>query len=108
MHRLKSPLPEDSTARKEYPLQRGLLDYFPAALAAVAKHSYEGNKKHNPGEQNLRHARDKSGDHLDALLRHVMERDLEGAAWRALAALQEQLELEGAPVAPAAYYEPRD
>ena len=55
MHRLKSPLPEDSAARKEYPLLRGLLDYFPAALAAVAKHSYEGNKKHNsPNRRALR------------------------------------------------------
>jgi hypothetical protein len=107
MHRIPSPLPYDSAARKEYPLLRGLLDYFPAALAAVAKHSYEGNKKHNPGVTEMRHARDKSGDHLDALMRHVMERDLEGAAWRALAALQEQLESEGAPVAPAAYYENR-
>lgn len=101
MERIKSTLPEDSAARKTYPLLSGLLDYFPAALAAVAHHSYNGNEKHNPG-QPLHHARGKSTDHLDALLRHVMERDLEGAAWRALAALQEQLEAEGAPLAPGA------
>lgn len=101
MERIESPLPHDSAERKTYPLLCGLLDYFPAALAAVAHHSYKGNEKHNPG-QPLHHARSKSGDHLDALLRHVMERDLEGVAWRALAALQEQLEAEGAPIAPAA------
>jgi N-acetyl-anhydromuramyl-L-alanine amidase AmpD len=101
MQRIKSPLPEDSSARKEVPLVRGLLDYFPAALAAVAHHSYISNEKHNPG-QDMHWSRGKSADHEDALLRHVMERDLEGAAWRALAALQMQLEEEGAPKAPAA------
>ena len=96
--RVASPLPADSAERKMFPLCAGLLDYFPAALAAVSKHSYMGNEKHNPG-QPLHWSRGKSADHLDALLRHVMERDLEGAAWRALAALQMQLEAEGAPVA---------
>ena len=104
MERIKSPLPHGSAERKTYPLLSGLLDYFPAALAAVSHHSYRGNEKHNPGLP-LQWVRGKSGDHLDALLRHVMERDLEGAAWRALAALQEQLEAEGAPVAPAARYD---
>lgn len=102
--RIKSPLPEDSARRKTYPLLSGLFDYFPAALARVAHHSYAGNVKHNPGTEELVWARDKSGDHLDAALRHIMERDLEGAAWRILAALQEQAEAEGAPVAPAARY----
>lgn len=101
MERIKSPLPHDSAERKTYPLLRGLLDYFPAALAAVSHHSYEGNEKHNPGQE-LHWARGKSADHLDAAMRHIMERDLEGAAWRVLAALQEQLEAEGAPIAPAA------
>lgn len=91
-------LPEDSAERKTYPLSSGLLDYFPAALAAVAHHSHKGNEKHNPG-QPLHWSRGKSADHLDAAVRHIMERDLEGAAWRILAALQMQLESEGAPVA---------
>lgn len=91
-------LPEDSAARKTYPLSSGLLDYFPAALAAVAHHSHNGNEKHNPG-QPLHWSRGKSADHLDAAVRHIMERDLEGAAWRILAALQMKLEEEGAPTA---------
>lgn len=97
----KSPLPEDSEARKEIPLMSGFVDYFPAAMAAVAKHSHFGNQKHNPGEP-LHWARGKSGDHLDAAMRHLMERDLVGAAWRVMAALQMKLEAEGAPVAPGA------
>src|SRR5690348_15140244 len=65
-------LPTDSGARKDIPLARGLLDYFPAALARVAELSRIGNEKHNPGED-LHHARGKSGDHADCILRHLVE-----------------------------------
>jgi hypothetical protein len=40
-------LPLGSAARKDIPLARGVLDYFPAALAAVAELSRKGNEKHN-------------------------------------------------------------
>lgn len=93
--------PEDSAARKEYPVYSGLVAYFPSALAAVAHHSYLGNEKHNPG-QPLHWARGKSSDEADALLRHLMERDYVGMAWRALALLQKHLEANGAPIAPGA------
>lgn len=79
----------------------GFLDYFPAAVVRVAQHSYTNNEKHNPGEP-LHWSRGKSADHLDAAARHLLERDLVGAAWRIMAALQEQCEAEGAPLAPAA------
>ena len=79
----------------------GLVAYFPSALAAVARHSYIGNEKHNPG-QPLHWARGKSPDEADALLRHLMERDYVGMAWRALALLQKHLEANGAPIAPGA------
>lgn len=101
--RIPSPLPTDSDERKRYPLYRGLMAYFPAALAAVAHHSYKGNEKHNPGLP-MQHARGKSSDHEDCILRHLMEGDYEGVAWRALALLQEKLEAEGAPVAPGATF----
>lgn len=101
--RIPSPLPVDSDERKQYPLYRGLMAYFPAALAAVAHHSYKGNEKHNPGLP-MQHARGKSTDHEDCILRHLMEGDYEGVAWRALALLQEKLEAEGAPVAPGATF----
>lgn len=101
-------LPKDSAARKRIPLARGLLDYFPAALAIVAQVSLAGNEKHNPG-QPMHHARGKSSDHADCIMRHLMERgtvDEEDGlphsgklAWRALALLQEELEAAGAPKA---------
>lgn len=102
-------LPTDSASRKNIPIVRGCLDYFPAALAAVAQLSKAGNDKHSPGEE-LHHARGKSGDHADCLVRHLMDRgtiDPEDGirhsvkvAWRALALLQEELEQAGlAPLA---------
>ena len=78
----------------------GLLDYFPDALAAVAETSRVGNDQHNAG-QPLHWAKDKSTDHADSLLRHLVDRgtlDTDGirhsakVAWRALALLQTELE----------------
>lgn len=104
-----SPLPTDSKGRKDVPLARGCFDYFPAALAYVAKVSKAGNDKHNPGEP-MHHARGKSTDHADCILRHLADRGTidpdDGlrhagkVAWRALALLQEELEAAGeAPLA---------
>jgi hypothetical protein len=115
-------LPTDSTERKNYPLFRGLLRYFPAALAGVAKISKLGNDKHNPGEE-MHHARAKSADQGDCIVRHLIDvEDLLAArergdssvtsdailmevnqmAWRALAFSQELHEKLGAPLAPGA------
>lgn len=101
-------LPVEAAKRKAIPIVRGCLDYFPAALAAVAELSRIGNEQHNPGEP-MHHARGKSTDHADCIVRHLMDRgaaDTDGirhsakAAWRALALLQEELEREaGAPLA---------
>lgn len=102
-----SALPSDSSSRKDIPLARGCLDYFPAALAAVAALSSTGNRQHNPGEE-MHWARSKSSDHADCILRHLVERggvDSDGVghttkvAWRALALLQIELESGGAPMA---------
>lgn len=104
--RRSTPLPTDSEARKNIPMATGVLDYFPAALAAVAELSKIGNDKHNPGEE-LHWARGKSMDHADTIMRHLVERgtlDTDGllhdakVAWRALAMLQEELERRGAPM----------
>jgi hypothetical protein len=90
-----------SEERKKYPMARGLLDYFPDALAEVSKVSYLGNEKHNPG-QSMHHARGKSTDHADCIMRHLSGRgkfdgeirESAALAWRALALLQEELEAE--------------
>lgn len=107
-HLPASPLPSDALARKNLPLMRGALDYFPAALAEVSNVSRVGNEQHNPG-QPMHHARGKSSDHADCAIRHLMDRgkvdELDGlrhtakAAWRVLALLQEELEQAGAPLA---------
>lgn len=106
---MSETLPIDSEARKGIPITTGVLDYFPAALAAVAAVSKVGNDKHNPGEP-LHWARGKSTDQADAIGRHLLERGgidpdtgmrhSAQLAWRALALLQ--LELEDAGEAPLA------
>lgn len=105
---VKATLPEDAAARKDIPIATGVLDYFPSALAYIAKISKAGNDKHNPGEP-LHWARGKSMDHPDCIARHLADRGtVDGEdglrhsgklAWRALALLQEELEREeGAPL----------
>lgn len=93
-------LPTDRQERKDAPMARGLLDYFPDALAAVAHVSFVGNEQHNPG-QPLHWERALSTDHADCIVRHLAERgtiDTDGlrhaakVAWRALALLQTELE----------------
>jgi hypothetical protein len=89
-----------SEERKQHPMCRGLLDYFPDACAEVANTSFVGNEQHNPGEE-LHWAREKSTDHADCIVRHLLSRgthDTDGVrhtakvAWRALALLQTEIE----------------
>lgn len=96
----KAHLSTDSKARKEVPMATGLLDYFPDALADVARLSKLGNDKHNPGEA-MHWSRHKSSDHADCIMRHLVDRgtcDTDGllhdtkVAWRALAQLQVAIE----------------
>lgn len=117
--KLNLTLPTDSAERKNYPLFRGCIKYFTAALAGVARISSIGNEKHNPGEE-MYHARGKSSDHGDCIIRHLMDtEDLIAAkarghevsdqqildeasqmAWRSLAYCQELHERFGkAPMA---------
>ncbi len=93
-------LPDDAETRKGIPLQTGLFDYFPDALAAIAVLSRVGNDQHNPN-QPLHWSRHLSSDHGDTLLRHQMQHGLMDkdrvrhstkVAWRALAQLQLELE----------------
>lgn len=100
---------QDPAERKRIPIVTGCLDYFPDALAEVARLSMVANEKHNPG-QPMHWSRGKSNDHADTLARHLSERgtidpsdgflhDIK-VAWRALALAQEALEkLRGLPPA---------
>lgn len=92
----------DKKQRKQTPMFAGLLAYFPDALAAVSHCSFVGNEQHNPG-QPLHWAREKSTDHADCIVRHLVESgtvDDDGVrhsaklAWRALALLQIEIEKE--------------
>jgi hypothetical protein len=118
--RSEDGFPTDASVRKGQPVVSGVLDYFPQALLAVAELSRVGNEQHNNGE--LMHwARGKSMDHADTIVRHLMQRGtwdettwwdkLLGkvrtasvrhstkVAWRALALLQEEIEVaEGLPM----------
>src|SRR3989442_14794332 len=97
-------LPTESSERKRIPIATGVVDYFPDALVAVAEVSRVGNDQHNLG-QPLHWAKEKSTDHSDCIMRHLIERgtiDNDGMrhsaklAWRALALLQ--IEIEGEKV----------
>lgn len=96
-------LPTDADERNKLPLADGMLDYFPLALAEVAKVSFIGNNQHNPG-QPMHWARMKSRDHANKILKHLIDRgtiDTDGLrhsakiAWRALALLQQEMEDAG-------------
>lgn len=103
--RLRRYLPDDKT-REDFPLYDGLLAYFPGALCEVARWSRIGNIKHNGPNSPLHWARDKSIDHENKIMRHLLDaRQLDengfveavALAWRALALCQTILEERGYP-----------
>ena len=93
----------DAARRKGIPVYSGFVRYFPDAILAVAELSRIDNDQNNPGTP-LHWDRSKSGDELDALMRHVLDDargesvDSDGVlhktkvAWRAMADLQKALE----------------
>lgn len=97
-------LPSDPVERKGIPITSGVLDYFPLAIAEVARVSKAGSEQHHPG-QPLHWDKEKSTDHADCIPRHLIDRgrrDTDGMrhsaklAWRALALLEIELENEAA------------
>lgn len=109
----------NSQLRKQTPIFSGVMAYFPDALEQVAAVSYAGNEKHNPGEP-LNWNRSKSTDEYDACARHLNDRaqgvvfdeelsklanreirTMACVAWRALAALQKEIEANRSPPTPA-------
>lgn len=101
----KEIIKPSSNSRKDMPVFSGVLKYFPLALLELSKVSKAGNDQHNP-DKPMFWDRGKSGDEQDALTRHLIDdardpggRDTDGilhkakVAWRALAALQKELEI---------------
>ena len=96
----------NSQERKTYPVFTGAMVYFPDAMMELSNHSWKANEKHNPNTP-VHWDRSKSGDELDALARHLLDkakgekfckdglRTSTSIAWRAMASLQKELEEEG-------------
>jgi len=85
-------LPDDAAERKAIPVYTGVIKYFPNALACVAKVSLKGGLQHGQTPETLHWDRSKSGDELDAMMRHILDEDWGQVAWRALANLEKQIE----------------
>jgi len=91
--------------RKETPIYSGYIAYFPDAIKEVAQCSYSGQQQHNP-DKPLAWDRSKSGDELDAMMRHLVDhaagiefdedgtRHLTKCMWRISAFVQKSIELE--------------
>tara|TARA_R100001460_G_scaffold6614_2_gene17317 strand:+ start:8069 stop:8344 length:276 start_codon:yes stop_codon:yes gene_type:complete len=87
-------LPTNAEERKAIPIYTGFVKYFPDAMAAVAKISLKGGIQHGQTPETLHWDRSKSGDELDAMMRHVIDEDWAQVAWRAMANLQKKIEEE--------------
>ena len=91
--------------RKNTPVYSGTIKYFPLALKEIAKASAQGQKQHNP-DKPLAWDRSKSGDELDAMMRHLLDhasgeifddcgtRHIVKCGWRILAFIQKTMENE--------------
>ena len=102
-------LPTDNAARQDLPLYDYMFGYFPLAYLAEVEVAVAGNKQHNPGEPNIRWAREKSTDHMNKAWRHQFDyamgqiKDTDGtyhlakAIWRLRAELQLLIEKERGP-----------
>lgn len=84
--------------RKDMPVYSGVLTYFPNAIKYISKVSKAGNDQHHP-DKPLFWDKEKSNDHTDALVRHLIDHSEEPldddgiyhlgkVAWRALAELE--------------------
>ncbi len=103
LEQLNSQIESKAQKRKNTPVFSGVLKYFPDAINELARCSMAGQQQHAPNEP-LKWHREKSGDELDALARHLLEagtmdddsiRHSTKVFWRAAANLQKELELAG-------------
>lgn len=87
-------LPTDAQTRKTLPVYTGFVAYFPRAMAEVSRISLLGGIQHGQTPETLHWDRPKSGDELDAMMRHILDKDWAQVAWRAMANLEKHLERE--------------
>lgn len=91
--------------RKQTPVYSGFIKYFPLAISEISKASQSGQEQHNP-HLPLAWDRSKSGDELDALMRHLLDhasgikfddcgtRHIVKCGWRIMAYIQKEMENE--------------
>lgn len=86
--------------RKDLPVATGVLEFFPAALAEVAKVSVAGAKQRDSDSLVPPSGEVTTGEHADCLVRHLLDRgtlDDDGVkhsakvVWRALAMLEQEI-----------------
>jgi hypothetical protein len=85
-------LPRDARERKAIPVYTGFINYFPRAITAVSRISLIGGLQHGQTAETLHWDRSKSGDELDAMMRHILDEDWAQVAWRAMANLEKKEE----------------
>jgi hypothetical protein len=90
----KFKLPTHAQTRKTIPAYTGFVKYFPRAITEVSRVSMIGGIQHWQTPQTLHWDRAKSGDELDAMMRHILDEDWAQVAWRAMANLEKFLERE--------------
>ena len=95
----------EADERKATPVYSGCIKYFPLALKEISKASCAGQIQHNP-DKPLHWDRSKSGDELDAMMRHLLDhasgeifdecgtRHIVKCGWRILAFIQKTMESE--------------
>lgn len=79
--------PEDDEERQKYAVGTFICEFFPHAIAELARFSYEMQQKHNP-DAPMGWAKDKSVGDGNQIFRHQMDGEFREVAWRGL----EQLE----------------
>ena len=82
--------PEADEERAKYKVATFICEFFPHAIAELARFSYEMQAKHCPG-QPMCWAKDKSIGDGNQLIRHLMDKEYTNVAWRGLELLERQL-----------------
>lgn len=79
--------PEDDEERQKYAVGTFICEFFPHAIAELARFSHDMQQKHNP-DKPMGWAKDKSVGNGNQIFRHQMDGEFREVAWRGL----EQLE----------------
>jgi hypothetical protein len=87
LDKLTAIFPEDDEERQKYAVGTFICEFFPHAIAELARFSYDMQQKHNPGAP-MGWAKEKSVGDGNQIFRHQMDGEFREVAWRGL----EQLE----------------